>query len=103
MTQNIAGENVILGASRIKDVETFIEQTAEKFAKTPVFSAEQIGRGVYRHIGEGVWMHRCHGCDDFILSYGNISYLYEFASHEATHEDVLAAGIAGWNVGMLPA
>lgn len=103
MGQNIAGHNVILGFGYIK-VEALaqrIEENEEKFSKTPVFPADIVPRGRQLHIGNGIWMHRCAGCDDYTLSYGSFGYLSEHANHEATHEDVLAAGIVGYNVGIL--
>jgi hypothetical protein len=103
MSKNIAGEGVILGFgfSKPEELAYRIEANAERFHATPVFDAGVVPRGRRLHIGEGVWMHRCAGCDDFTLSYGNVGYLVEHAEHEASHAEVLAAGIAGYNVGIL--
>lgn len=91
---NIAGENVILNPKN-KD------RAEQRNAETPVFPADLIPNGRYMHIGDGIWKHVCRSCDDFILSYGSVVYLYEFAKHEASHAELLEAGISGWNVGML--
>lgn len=97
---NIAGWGTILGASYV-DEATLAEEVAERYHHTPVFDPTTIPAGRYVHIGDGIWMHRCHECMDYILSYGSIAYLSAFAAHEATHAELLAAGIVGWNVGIL--
>lgn len=66
-------------------------------AKTPVWDAEDIPRGRQMHLGKGVWLRRCAGCDDYMLSYGSSGYYYEFAQHEASH----GLDVVGYNVPMM--
>jgi hypothetical protein len=99
MGNNIAGENVILGASFVRDKAGFIAHNEEKYAATPVFGADSIPRGRNAHIGDGIWMRRCTSCDDFTLSYGSIAYLHDHAAHEASH---LGSVVPGFNSPLLP-
>lgn len=96
--KNLAGDNNILGARYVKDPEAFIKKNEKRFAATPVFLQDTVPRGRYAHIGNGIWLRRCSGCDDFTLSYGTIAYLYEHGSHEASHGGL----VAGFNSPVLP-
>lgn len=95
---NIIGEGSIAGARYVKDVDAFVAKNKERYAETPVFPADIIPQGRYAHIGEGVFLRRCSACDDFILTYGTVAYIREFAEHEAGH----GLDVVGYNVPMLP-
>lgn len=93
---NLAGEGVILGTTYLDpdEAEEFIERCATLYAKTPVFAAADVPRGQYIHVGEGVWLKRCRGCDDYVMTYGTILFTPVIGEHERTHElDVVGINI----------
>lgn len=95
---NILGEGFIAGARYVKDIDAFIAKNEARYINTPVFAQEIIPQGRYAHIGDGVFFRRCSACDDFILTYGTVSYIREFAEHEASH----GLDVPGYNVPLLP-
>jgi len=97
MAQNIAGENVILGADYARDREAFIAEMAERYALTPVFDPAVIPAGRAAHIGNGVFYRHCSGCEDFALTYGT-PFIMAIAQHEASHGGL----VAGYNSPLLP-
>lgn len=49
---------------------------------TPSYAPDDIPRGRLVHTGNGVWMQRCHQCDDYVYCYGPLSYIHEMVTHE---------------------
>lgn len=100
---NVAGEGVILGGRYVKNFDAFVAKNQERYAHTPVFNVEdfEIPAGRAVHVGDGIWYHACSAplCDTYMLTYGMISFIHEFAKHEASH----GGEVPGWNVGLLPA
>lgn len=95
---NIAGADIVLGAGSVKNLNQFIQKNEARFAATPVFPKTAIPNGVAAHIGKGVFLRRCVSCDDYMLTYGSILYIHEFAKHEASHGGL----VPGYNAPMLP-
>lgn len=67
--------------------------------ETPAWDADSIPRGRCAHIGDGLWLTRCAGCDDAVTHWGAMPYYATMGPH-----DVEAHGsqVAGINAGMLP-
>lgn len=76
----------------------YIDEVKSRYARTPVIAEELIHRGEYMHTGDGIWLHRCAGCNNFARTYGTVGYLREFAEHEASH----GIDVPGYNVALLP-
>ena len=73
---------------------SYIDEVKSRYARTPTIAEELIHRGEYMHTGDGVWLHRCAGCNSFVRTYGTVGYLREFAEHEASH----GLDVPGYNV-----
>lgn len=89
---NINGDNIIVGKPEHKGVRVI-----DTYSRTPVIDPDLVPRGRYMHIGSGVWLHRCAACDDYMLTYGTIGYVLEFAQHEYAH----GIDVPGYNVPMM--
>lgn len=75
---------------------SYIDEVKSRYARTPTIAENLIHRGEYMHTGNGIWLHRCAGCNSFIRTYGTVGYRLEFAEHEASH----GLDVPGYNVPM---
>lgn len=77
---------------------SYINEVKDRYARTPTIEDDLVHRGEYMHTGDGIWLHRCAGCNNFIRTYGIVGYLREFAEHEASH----GLDVPGYNEALLP-
>lgn len=69
------------------------EGAAERFKNTPAFLPGVIRNGASAHIGDGVFLSRCHFCMKTHLSYGPIPEYAGIGQHEYNDHGASVPGI----------